>query len=93
MAPNRRSHYHTMSNPNTNALMSMLKNAVRSDNGPTAAGFKRPTSVKTVSRSPSLTWPQSIVMHGRKGPHLKVWPRRLEGKWTYTAHQIWLRLL
>ena len=29
-----------MSNPNTNALMSMLQNAVRADNGPTAAGFK-----------------------------------------------------
>ena len=40
MAPDLRFHYHTMTNPNTNALMSMLQNAVRDDNGPTAAGFK-----------------------------------------------------
>ena len=40
MAPDRRSHYHTIYNPNTNALMSMLKNTVRADNGPIAAGFK-----------------------------------------------------
>ena len=40
MAPDLRFHYHTMTNPNTNALMSMLQNAVRADNGPTAAGFK-----------------------------------------------------
>ena len=40
MAPEFCSHYHTMTNPKTNALMSMLQNAVCNDNGLTAAGFK-----------------------------------------------------
>ena len=40
MAPDFRYHYHTMTNPNTNALMYMLQNDVRADNGPTAAGLK-----------------------------------------------------
>ena len=40
MAPYRRFLYRTMSNPNTNALMSMLQNLVRTDNCPTAARFK-----------------------------------------------------
>ena len=39
MAPKRSSLYHTMSNPNTNALMSLLTDAVR-DPKLTAAGFK-----------------------------------------------------
>ena len=39
MAPKRSSLYHTMSNPNTNALMTLLTDAVR-DPKLTAAGFK-----------------------------------------------------
>ena len=40
MAPDCNTHYHTMSSPNTNALMTMLNNAVRAESKPTAAGFK-----------------------------------------------------
>ena len=40
MAPDRYTHYHTMSSPNTNALMTMLNNAVKAESKPTAAGFK-----------------------------------------------------
>ena len=40
MAPDRLSHFHTMSSPNTNALMSLLSDAVKSNRKPSAAGFK-----------------------------------------------------
>ena len=40
MAPDLRFHYHTMTNPNTNALISMLQNDVRADSTPSVAGFK-----------------------------------------------------
>ena len=39
MAPDSHSHFHTMSSPNTNALITLINNAVR-DPTPTAAGFK-----------------------------------------------------
>ena len=40
MAPDRLSHFHTMSSPNTNALMSLFSDAVKSNRKPSAAGFK-----------------------------------------------------
>ena len=40
MAPDRNTHYHTMSSPNSIALMTMLSNAARAETKPTAAGFK-----------------------------------------------------
>ena len=40
MAPDRLSHFHTMSLPNTNALMSLLSDAVKGNRKPSAAGFK-----------------------------------------------------
>ena len=40
MAPDRLSHFHTMSSPNTNALMSLLSDAVKGNRKPSAAGFK-----------------------------------------------------
>ena len=39
MTPDSHSHFHTMSSPNTNALITLLNNAVRDPNT-TAAGFK-----------------------------------------------------
>ena len=40
MAPNGISHFHTVSSPNTNDLMSLLSNAVKDNRKPSAAGFK-----------------------------------------------------
>ena len=40
MAPDCITLFHTMSNPNTNALMTMLTNAVQKESETTAAGFK-----------------------------------------------------
>ena len=40
MVPDSHSHFHTMSSPNTNALITLINNAVR-DPKPTAAGFKK----------------------------------------------------
>ena len=39
MAPDRTTYFHTMSNPNTNAIMSMLQGAME-QRKPTAAGYK-----------------------------------------------------
>ena len=39
MAPNRQTYFHTMSNPNTNALMAMLQGALKPKKT-TVAGFK-----------------------------------------------------
>ena len=39
MAPDRKTHFHTMSNPNTNAIISMLRGALQGTKS-TATGFK-----------------------------------------------------
>ena len=40
MAPTRKTLYHTMTSPNTNAFMSLLFDAIRVESRPTATGFK-----------------------------------------------------
>ena len=40
MAPDRLSHFRTMSSPNINALMTLLTNVVKGNCKPTAVGFK-----------------------------------------------------
>ena len=69
MAPKQNSLYHTMSNPNTNALVTLLNDAVR-DSKLTAAGFKiihvgknnYPLSVLEIAPVEADGWEKSVAL-------------------------------
>ena len=81
MASDQLIHFHTMSSPNTNTLMTLLTDTVRGNHKPTAAGFKivyigkdkTPLSILEIAPIEGNAWENQ--------PHLRFYPPLFVGKW------------